>query len=75
MKPVKRDTQEFKTLEDYVRDTHGATHEYLRVSVLNAYRVERFITFSGYVEYPGSHLIISTGPQNSRLGTEESLAI
>ncbi|KAG6887870.1 hypothetical protein C0992_010437, partial [Termitomyces sp. T32_za158] len=30
MKPVKPDTQEFKTLEAYVRDTHGATHQHLQ---------------------------------------------
>ncbi|KNZ78174.1 Poly [ADP-ribose] polymerase 2-A [Termitomyces sp. J132] len=41
MKPVISDTQEFKTLEAYVRDTHGATHRHFQVSVENAYRVER----------------------------------
>ncbi|KAG5715912.1 Poly [ADP-ribose] polymerase 2-A [Termitomyces sp. T112] len=41
MKPVISDTQEFKTLEAYVRDTHGVTHRHFQVSVENAYRVER----------------------------------
>ncbi|KAG6903003.1 hypothetical protein C0995_008576 [Termitomyces sp. Mi166 len=41
MKPVKSDSQEFRTLESYVRDTHGATHRHFQASILNAYRVER----------------------------------
>lgn len=40
MNPIKNDSQEFKALESYARDTHGATHHY-RVTITNAYRVER----------------------------------
>ena len=42
MTPVKRDSQEFQTLETYARDTHGATHRHLQVNIVNAYRVERY---------------------------------
>jgi poly [ADP-ribose] polymerase len=46
MEPVKAGSQEFKTLEAYARDTHGATHRHLQVSILNAFRVERFVVYS-----------------------------
>ncbi|RDB29175.1 Poly [ADP-ribose] polymerase 2 [Hypsizygus marmoreus] len=41
MEPIKSDSQEFKHLEAYARDTHGATHRHMQVTVMNAYRVER----------------------------------
>ncbi|KAF8887759.1 PARP-domain-containing protein [Infundibulicybe gibba] len=41
MDPIGKATNEFKTLEAYVRDTHGATHTHIKASVMHAYRVER----------------------------------
>jgi len=41
MDPVKPTTDEFRALEAYARDTHGATHRHYSVNVLNAFRVER----------------------------------
>ncbi|KAG6837207.1 hypothetical protein H0H93_013075 [Arthromyces matolae] len=41
MAPVKSTSKEFKTLQTFVRDTHGDTHRQYSVQVLNAYRVER----------------------------------
>ncbi|KAJ7293875.1 poly polymerase catalytic domain-containing protein [Mycena rebaudengoi] len=41
MAPVKRSSEEFKVLETYARDTHGATHSHMKINVTNAYRVER----------------------------------
>jgi poly [ADP-ribose] polymerase len=41
MTPIKHGSQEFQVLEAYARDTHGATHRHLQVSIVNAYRVER----------------------------------
>ncbi|KAJ7651975.1 poly polymerase catalytic domain-containing protein [Mycena polygramma] len=41
MKPITRTSDEFSTLEAYVRDTHGATHAHIKANVLNAFRVER----------------------------------
>jgi poly [ADP-ribose] polymerase len=41
MSPVQRGSQEFKTLEAYVGDTHGFTHRHYSVAVLNIYRVQR----------------------------------
>jgi len=42
MTPIKPGCQEFQVLEAYARDTQGKTHSHLRVSILNAYRVERY---------------------------------
>ncbi|TBU22092.1 PARP-domain-containing protein [Dichomitus squalens] len=41
MDPVPRSSKEFKGLQVYTRDTHGATHRHYGVEVLNAFRVER----------------------------------
>lgn len=41
MDPIKKASAEFKALEAYARDTHGATHRNINVSIINAYRVER----------------------------------
>ncbi|PFH54702.1 hypothetical protein AMATHDRAFT_52452 [Amanita thiersii Skay4041] len=41
MDPVERSSQEFKVLEAYVNDTHGATHQYYGVTVQNIFRVQR----------------------------------
>ncbi|KAG6857651.1 hypothetical protein H0H87_010220 [Tephrocybe sp. NHM501043] len=41
MEPVRAGSNEFKTLEAYARDTHGATHRHMQVSITHAYRVER----------------------------------
>jgi poly [ADP-ribose] polymerase len=49
MEPVKGHSDEFKALETYVRDTHGATHRHLQVKVMHAYRVERYILRSRQV--------------------------
>lgn len=43
MDPIKKDSSEFKALEAYARDTHGATHRNINVSIMNAYRVERSV--------------------------------
>ncbi|PPQ92485.1 LOW QUALITY PROTEIN: hypothetical protein CVT25_010430 [Psilocybe cyanescens] len=40
MEPIAKDSPEFKSLVDYARDTHGATHRY-KATVRNAFRVER----------------------------------
>ncbi|KAJ6569595.1 PARP-domain-containing protein [Mycena capillaripes] len=41
MDPIKRTSEEFSTLETYVRETHGHTHGHIKANVLNAFRVER----------------------------------
>ena len=41
MTPISRKTKEFKGLERYPQDTHGATHSHYKVQIQNAYRVER----------------------------------
>lgn len=41
MDPIARASREFRALETYTRDTHGATHRHYGVQVLNAFRVER----------------------------------
>ncbi|KAG6814431.1 hypothetical protein H0H92_007434 [Tricholoma furcatifolium] len=41
MQPVAKDSKEFKSLVAYARDTHGATHRNIQVTITNAYRVER----------------------------------
>lgn len=41
MDPVKPNSKEFNALEAYARNTHGSTHNYFQVKVLNAFRVER----------------------------------
>jgi poly [ADP-ribose] polymerase len=41
MNPIDRDTKEFKVLEKYTKDTHGATHRHFAVNVAHAFRVER----------------------------------
>jgi hypothetical protein len=43
MHPVQQKSKEWNALDKYVQDTHGATHRHYSVSVLNAYRVERFV--------------------------------
>lgn len=40
MDPIKHSSKEYKTLERYVSDTHGATH-HSTVKVQHAFRVER----------------------------------
>ncbi|KAE9409403.1 PARP-domain-containing protein [Gymnopus androsaceus JB14] len=41
MDPVDRSSQEFKVLEEYVKNTHGHTHSHIKTKVKNVYRVER----------------------------------
>ncbi|KAK0473548.1 poly polymerase catalytic domain-containing protein [Armillaria luteobubalina] len=41
MEPLARDSQEFLTLETYVRDTHGHTHSHIHAEVQHIYRIER----------------------------------
>ena len=41
MDPVARASAEFRALQAYARDTHGATHRHYDVDVLSAFRVER----------------------------------
>ncbi|KAG7090734.1 hypothetical protein E1B28_009824 [Marasmius oreades] len=41
MEPIKKNSQEFKTIERYVGDTHGETHLHFKVDVQNIFRVER----------------------------------
>ncbi|KAG6863810.1 hypothetical protein C0991_002990 [Blastosporella zonata] len=41
MQPIQAGSNEFRTLEAYARDTHGATHRHMQVTITNAYRVER----------------------------------
>jgi poly [ADP-ribose] polymerase len=43
MEPVVRDTGEFKALDKYVQDTHGATHKHYRTKVQHVFRVERYV--------------------------------
>jgi poly [ADP-ribose] polymerase len=43
MDPIKKDSSEFSALQAYARDTHGATHRNINVSIMNAYRVERSV--------------------------------
>ncbi|KAG6859769.1 hypothetical protein C0991_012596, partial [Blastosporella zonata] len=40
MQPIQAGSNEFRTLEAYARDTHGATHRHMQVTITNAYRVE-----------------------------------
>jgi hypothetical protein len=65
MTPVKRDCQEFQTLEAYVHDTHGATHRHLKVRIVNAYRVERYSSVSMRL-YPITYY--SSVPERRRRG-------
>ncbi|KAJ6627012.1 PARP-domain-containing protein [Mycena sp. CBHHK59/15] len=41
MEPIKKGSEEFRVLETYARDTHGATHSHIRAAVTHAYRIER----------------------------------
>ena len=41
MEPVARASGEFRALQAYTHDTHGATHRHYGVEVLQAFRVER----------------------------------
>ncbi|KAF5392567.1 hypothetical protein D9757_002114 [Collybiopsis confluens] len=41
MDPIDRDSQEFQVLEQYVKDTHGKTHTWIKANVQNIYRIER----------------------------------
>lgn len=41
MEPVEPKSKEFDGLEAYARDTHGSTHTYYQVNVVNVFRVER----------------------------------
>ncbi|OBZ78849.1 Poly [ADP-ribose] polymerase 2 [Grifola frondosa] len=41
MDPITRDSREFAALQAYAHDTHGVTHQYYRVEVQQAFRVER----------------------------------
>ncbi|KAJ4485480.1 PARP-domain-containing protein [Lentinula aciculospora] len=43
MDPVERNSNEFKTLENYMSDTHGKTHGHIKTRVKNVYRVERSV--------------------------------
>ena len=43
MEPITRSSKEFKALQAYTKDTHGATHQHYKVDVLHAYRVERWV--------------------------------
>ena len=43
MDVVNPKTAEFKALERYTQDTHGATHSHYKVKVENAFRVERCV--------------------------------
>ena len=43
MDPVDHMGGEFRTLQAYVRDTHGATHRHYGAEVLSAFRVERCV--------------------------------
>lgn len=67
MDPVARGQTEWNVLESYVKDTHGSTHRGFSVSLLNAFRVERF----GYAEVhnPSPALIkVNTGAPKKLLG-------
>lgn len=61
MDPVQRNTGEFATLEQYVRDTHGSTHR-IRVQVMNAFRVERQAESDAFIK-AGNHSL----PDGERL--------
>ncbi|KIJ68826.1 hypothetical protein HYDPIDRAFT_147452 [Hydnomerulius pinastri MD-312] len=41
MEPVSQTTKEFRSLTEYVANTHGATHMNIRATVMHAFRVER----------------------------------
>jgi len=54
MEPVPKDSAEFKNLEKYAKDTHGATHSHIRANIKHIYRVERLACLSyikGQLEY------------------------
>ncbi|KAF9456807.1 PARP-domain-containing protein [Collybia nuda] len=50
MDPIMKGSSEFKALEAYARDTHGATHRNINVSIMNAYRVERASETAAWTE-------------------------
>lgn len=66
MAPVKRSSEEFKVLETYARDTHGATHSHMKINVTNAYRVERYHHMLGGPDIASQPLL--TGPLKRRRG-------
>lgn len=59
MNPVKQGSGEFSTLEDYVRNTHGATHN-IKVQIMNAFRVERQEESDAFVQ-AGNHALADGG--------------
>lgn len=47
MEPVGKQSKEFGALQAYARDTHGATHRHYQAEVLQAFRVERCVSYAG----------------------------
>ncbi|KAK7029695.1 hypothetical protein VNI00_014393 [Paramarasmius palmivorus] len=41
MDVVSRNSQEFKTIEEYMRNTHGDTHGHIKAKLKNLFRIER----------------------------------
>ena len=43
IEPLPQDTEEFAVLRDYVARTHGATHEWYTLDILDVFKVDRYV--------------------------------
>ncbi len=71
MEPLDKDGKEFKTLQAYAHDTHGATHGHINVKIRHIYRVERYEIY--FLDCSCTRYMVQQGPTRKLAGRKAAL--